>query len=116
MAPISLISMEHSFLYMTYIKVAGTQDIQPGTIKGFEIGGKKIAIANVDGKFYAIEDSCPHQHQPLSAGLMMGNMVMCLAHGAQLDVTTGKSLSGVTDNPAKTYPVKVDGDDILVDI
>ncbi len=101
---------------MTYTKVAKTSDIQSGTIKGFAIDGKKIAIANLNGKFYAIEDSCPHQQQPLSAGLLMGNTVMCLVHGAQIDVTSGKSLSGVTDKDAKTFPAKVEGDDVLVDL
>lgn len=100
---------------MTYTKVARTTDIQPGSIKGFVIDGKKIAVANVNGQFYAIEDSCPHQKQPLSAGMMMGNTVMCLFHGYRVDLTTGESLN-TANEWVKTYPVKVEGDDILVDV
>jgi nitrite reductase/ring-hydroxylating ferredoxin subunit len=113
--PVSLISIEYPFSFMTYTKVAKTSDIQPGTIKGFVVDGKKIAIANPDGKFYAIEDSCPHQHQPLSAGMMMGNVVMCLFHGYRVDLATGESLNTANER-VKTYPVKVEGDDVLVDL
>ncbi len=100
---------------MTYTKVAKTSDIQPGTIKGFVIDGKKIAIANNEGKLYAIEDSCPHQHQPLSEGMMMGKVVMCLAHGYRVDLTTGESLNTANEG-VKTYSVKVEGDDVLIDL
>jgi len=91
-------------------------DITPGSIRGFAISDKKIAIANVNGNFYAIEDRCPHQNQPLSQGMLFGNTIMCLFHGAQFDVSTGRSLTTVSKDGIKTLPVRVEGEDILVDV
>ena len=101
---------------MVFTRVARASEIMPGSIKGYVVGDKKIAITNVSGNFYAIEDRCAHQGQPLAGGLLMGNVVMCLFHGAQFDVTTGKSMNATTKDPVKTFPVKVEGDDIMVDV
>jgi phenylpropionate dioxygenase-like ring-hydroxylating dioxygenase large terminal subunit len=70
---------------MTFTKVAKVADVAAGTIKGFLVGDKKVAIANANGKFYAFEDRCAHAGARLSTGLLLGNMVMCIAHGAQFD-------------------------------
>jgi 3-phenylpropionate/trans-cinnamate dioxygenase ferredoxin subunit len=99
-----------------FVRVAKVADIAAGTIKGFVVGDKKVAIANANGKFYAFEDRCSHAGAKLSTGLLMGNMVMCIAHGAQFELETGKPLTMVAHDPIKVYPVKVEGDDILVAI
>jgi nitrite reductase/ring-hydroxylating ferredoxin subunit len=96
-----------------YVKVAKAAEIGVGSMKGFVLGGKKILVANVKGKYYALEDSCPHMGAKLSTGMLIGNIVMCMAHGAQFDVTTGKPLT-VTSEPTKSYEVRVNGDDIEV--
>ena len=101
---------------MAFTRVAKTSEIIPGSIKGYVVGDKKIALSNVNGNFYAIENRCSHQGQPLSGGLLMGNEVMCLFHGAQFDLATGKSMNATTKDPVKTFPVKVEGDEILVDV
>ncbi len=101
---------------MVFTRVASTSEIMPGSIKGYVVGDKKIALSNVGGNFYAIENRCSHMGQPLDGGLLMGNAVMCLFHGAQFDLTTGKSMNSTTKEPVKTFPVKVEGDDILVDV
>lgn len=62
-------------------------------MKHVEVSGREIAIANVNGKFYAIDDRCGHMSARLSAGGLRGNIVTCPQHGAQFDVTTGKKLS-----------------------
>ena len=99
-----------------FIKVAKVGDIAPGTIKGFIVGDRKVAIANANGKFHAFEDRCSHAGSKLSTGLLLGNMIMCIAHGAQFDLETGKPLTMVAHDPVKVYAVKVEGDDILVDL
>lgn len=101
---------------MAFVKVAKTSEISPGSIKGYVVGNTKIAVTNVDGRFYAIEDRCAHQGQPLSGGLVMGNTVMCLFHGAQFDVITGQSQTTLTSESVKTFPVKIEGEDILIDV
>lgn len=97
-----------------FVKVAKAADIGAGAMKGYVIGDNKIMIANVGGKYYAVEDRCTHANAKLSAGMLMGNMVMCMAHGAQFDVTSGEALSSPAKTAAKTYEVRVSGDDIEV--
>ena len=101
---------------MVFVKVANAGDIKPGSIKGFVIDGKKVAIANVGGKFYALEDRCSHAGSPLSSGLLFGNTVMCVTHGAQVDVTTGNPLAPPAKLPVKKFEVKVNGEDLEVDL
>ena len=100
---------------MAFVKVAKVADVAPGTIKGFVAGDKKIAIANAGGKLFAFEDKCPHMGAKLSTGLLLGNVVMCKMHGEQFDLMTGKPVMMLTHEPLKMYPVKVEGEDILVD-
>jgi 3-phenylpropionate/trans-cinnamate dioxygenase ferredoxin subunit len=100
---------------MACIKVAKVSDVGVGTIKGFETDGKKIAIANPGGRLFAFEDKCPHMGAKLSTGLLLGNIVMCKVHGEQFDLATGKPILMVAKDSLKMYPVKVEGEDILVE-
>jgi nitrite reductase/ring-hydroxylating ferredoxin subunit len=101
---------------MTYVKVASISEVAPGKIKGFVAGNKQIAVANMNGTFFAFEDKCPHMGAKLSTGILLGNVVMCKMHGEQFDLTTGKPVMMLTHEPLKIYPVKVEGEDILADI
>src|SRR5438094_4016716 len=65
-----------------FVKVAKTGEIAPGEARAVEAGGKKIALFNVDGTFYAIDDTCTHRGGPLSEGMLMGEEVTCPWHGA----------------------------------
>jgi 3-phenylpropionate/trans-cinnamate dioxygenase ferredoxin subunit len=76
-----------------WLEVANVDEIPPSTIKHVEVNDREIAIANVDGKFYAIDDRCGHTSARLSRGGLRGNIVTCPQHGAQFDVTTGKKQS-----------------------
>jgi nitrite reductase (NADH) small subunit len=100
---------------MAPMRTAKTNEITPGTIREFQVEGRAIAVANVEGKFYAINNTCLHRGGPLGQGAMNGKVVTCPWHGWQYDVTTGK----VTQNPAvgvDCYPIEVRGEDIYVDI
>jgi nitrite reductase (NADH) small subunit len=100
---------------MAPMRTAKTNEITPGTIREFHVEGRAIAVANVDGKFYAINNTCLHRGGPLGQGAMNGKVVTCPWHGWQYDVTTGK----VTQNPSvgvDCYPLEVRGEDIYVDI
>ena len=99
-----------------YVKVAKVADVPSGTVKGFVVGDKKVAVASVNGKLHAFEDRCRHQGALLSKGVLIGDKVMCPVHGEQFDLNTGNPVLMVAHDPIKIYPVKVEGDDILVDI
>lgn len=100
-----------------YVKAISASDLPSGSMKTVMVGGKKIALANVDGEFFAIDDACSHAQCSLGEeGFLDGNVLTCGCHGAQFDVTSGKvmSLPAVTD--VASYPVKIKGRDLLVEI
>jgi 3-phenylpropionate/trans-cinnamate dioxygenase ferredoxin subunit len=97
-----------------YVRVARRADIPPGSIARVEAGGYVIAIANVDGEFYAIDDTCSHEEASLSEGGLTGDVVVCARHGARFNVKTGRVLSLPAVRSVATYAVKVEGDDVLV--
>ena len=93
-----------------------TVDQAPKPNKGahFDVGdGPGIALFNVDGKFFAIEDNCPHMHAPLHDAICARGVVTCMWHGWQFELHTGASL--MSDHiSVKTYPVEVEGGEIFV--
>lgn len=94
-------------------KVAQKTDIPPGTGKVIEVGGKTIAVFNVEGTFYATDNTCKHRGGPLGEGTLTGTTVMCPWHGWEFDVASG----ACSMDPAikvSTFEVKVQGDDVLV--
>ncbi len=99
-----------------FVKVATTSDIEPGTVKVYEAGGKQIAVCNVDGTFYAIADVCTHDGGPLDQGELLGDQIECPRHGALFDVKTGRALTLPAVQAVQSYPVQVDGDDIKVEV
>ncbi len=99
-----------------FIKVAVTGDIQPNQGKLVEVEGKKIAIFNLEGKYYAIDNTCTHRGGPLSEGELQGDEVTCPWHGAKFKVTSGDVLSPPAPQGVKCFLVRVTGNDLEVEI
>jgi 3-phenylpropionate/trans-cinnamate dioxygenase ferredoxin subunit len=99
-----------------YITVARTSDIPPGKVRSCPIDGRKIAVCNVDGTFYAIDDICTHDGGELDQGELDGDQIECPRHGARFDVKTGRALTLPAVMPVKSYPVRVAGDAIEVEV
>jgi 3-phenylpropionate/trans-cinnamate dioxygenase ferredoxin component len=97
-----------------FVKIASLGELAPGKMKRFEIDGQRILLANVDGRFYATADTCTHEDASLSAGSLRGELVRCPLHGSRFNVCTGKVLEDPAEQDLKTYPVRVEGDSILV--
>ena len=76
-----------------FVEIAKVNEISDGKMKHVEVDGKEILIANIGGKFYAINDRCGHMNALLSMGNLTGNTITCPFHGAKFDVTNGKKLS-----------------------
>ena len=86
----------------------GTVDVRPGELRAVEAGGKRIGLANVEGRLYAFDDECTHEQCPLvEEGTLEGHVVTCGCHGAQFDVRTGAVVSPPAPRPIATYPVSV---------
>ena len=116
----------------------------PGGMKAYEVKGKEIVLCNYDGKIYAVSRRCGHTNAPLEMGTLEGYILTCPLHHSQFDITTGEALSGpvpanlgeeqipdglmkyfrfvsmllskVKTYDLETYPVKVEGNSITVDV
>ncbi|MBI2989283.1 MAG: Rieske 2Fe-2S domain-containing protein, partial [Deltaproteobacteria bacterium] len=75
-----------------YVGVCHVEEIPPGTVRLVKVEGKPIAIFNLDRKFYATHDTCPHEGGPLSSGVIEGENVTCPWHGATFHIKSGKTL------------------------
>ncbi len=99
-----------------WVKVAEVGELAPGEKKQIDIDGLEIALFNVDGQYYAIEDVCTHDGAPLAHGKFTGEEIICPRHGARFNVRTGQALCLPAVEPVETYKVKVEGNDILVEV
>ena len=97
-------------------RVAAAAEVKPGQMKVFEAGGLKIALCNVDGTYYAIEDVCTHDDGPLGEGTLDGKVAECPRHGGQFDVTTGAAVRMPAVVRVRTFPVRVEGDSVFVEV
>ena len=98
-----------------FTKVAKTSDIPAGSGKVIEAAGKTLAVFNYEGTFYAIDNTCLHSGGPLGEGSLSGTTVTCPWHGWEYDVTSG---SCTQDESVKvlSFPTKLEGDDVLVEL
>ncbi|MBI1885880.1 MAG: non-heme iron oxygenase ferredoxin subunit [Chloroflexi bacterium] len=97
-----------------FVKVATVDEIPPGEMKVVELGGEEIAVANVDGQFFAFGNSCPHRGGPLGEGLLVGEAVECPWHGSQFSVKTGEVVTPPANEGVPTFEVQVEGSDVKV--
>ncbi|MCH8029448.1 MAG: non-heme iron oxygenase ferredoxin subunit [Candidatus Dadabacteria bacterium] len=98
------------------IEVAKTGDIETGDGIMVEVEDKSIAIFNLDGEFFAIDNTCTHRGGPLSQGDIDGDVVTCPWHGAEFNVKSGDVVSSPAPKGVSTYRVEVEGDTIKIEI
>jgi toluene monooxygenase system ferredoxin subunit len=96
-------------------RVAKTEDLWSGEMVGLEIEGRPILLVNIDSHIYAHLDACPHQNSRLSEGILTDRILRCPRHHWEFDVCSG---AGVNPQTARLtpLPVRIEGEDILVDI
>ena len=101
---------------MTFVSVAKTTGIAVGELKSVVVDGKPLLICHTAEGFFAIDDTCTHDDGPLADGWLDGDAIECPRHGARFDVKTGKVLCLPAAVPIKSYPVRIEGEDIKVDM
>jgi 3-phenylpropionate/trans-cinnamate dioxygenase ferredoxin component len=97
-----------------FVTVANVNDVKKGKVKTFKVNGHNIAVCNVEGTFFATQDLCTHDGGPLGEGELWDYNIECPRHGARFDVRTGQVTALPAMRPIKTFPVRVEGDDIQV--
>ena len=101
---------------MTWHRVAAASDVKEDEAAAVEVGEHRIALCRVSGTIYAFENVCPHAFALLSDGFIEENEIECPLHAARFDITTGECLAPPADRDLVTYPVKVEGDEVFVEV
>jgi nitrite reductase/ring-hydroxylating ferredoxin subunit len=101
---------------MAFTKVATIEELPAGTARAVVINGRKLALFNLGGNLYAIEDTCPHRGAPLSEGECDGTTVICPWHGASFDLSTGAVLSPPASSGVMAFKVQLVGNEVQIDV
>ncbi|MEX1022269.1 MAG: non-heme iron oxygenase ferredoxin subunit [Dehalococcoidia bacterium] len=100
---------------MSNERVAATSDVPEGQVRVVECDGRSLALSNIEGEFYAIDNLCTHDGGPLGEGRLQRGRIICPRHGAAFDAKTGRVLTLPAVRSVSAYRVVVQGDDLLVE-
>ena len=94
--------------------IATPAEIGSGEMKGVDLQGSSVGVANVDGKYFAFSNACPNLGCVLTDGTLEGMVLTCRTHGSQFDLASGHVISGPATGRIRTYRVQVDGDELRI--
>ena len=98
-----------------FIKVATLAELPAGRTKSCSLDGTPVALYNVDGEIFATHGTCVHRGGPLGDGTLDGTKILCPWHLWEYDVKTGECITN-PDSRVACYPVRIDGEDVLIEI
>jgi 3-phenylpropionate/trans-cinnamate dioxygenase ferredoxin subunit len=98
----------------TWQTIASVADIPPERVAVFRVGDHDVAVCNVNGELYAIDDLCTHDGGSLDQGQLEGDEIECPRHGARFNVTSGEAIQLPAFEPVETHAVRLEGDDVQV--
>ena len=102
---------------MPFVRLAGLEELEVDHGHRVELGDEDaVALIRTGDGVYAVEDVCSHEEYPLSEGWVEDHTVECALHGSRFDLVTGDPDSPPAVRPVRIFPVKVDGEDVLVDL
>jgi 3-phenylpropionate/trans-cinnamate dioxygenase ferredoxin component len=99
---------------MNWTKVCSLSQLEEESAIGVEVGAEQVCVARSNGQVYALRDVCSHADIPLSEGEVDEGTVECWLHGSRFDLSTGMPDGLPANRPVPTFPVKVEGDDVLI--
>lgn len=97
-----------------YREVANINDIARGKTRRVDIDGREILLCHTAEGLFAVDNLCTHAAERLCGGKLKGHRILCPLHGAAFDVRDGSALSRPASVPLRTYPVKLEGDAVLL--
>lgn len=98
------------------VKVCAQSDVAPASVKAFEVGDQRLAVYNLEGRFYVTDDECTHASASLAEGMLEGDVIECCLHFGAFDVKTGAVKAPPCSIALRTYKVLLQGDDVYVDL
>ena len=99
-----------------WIRIASTSDVPEGEAHAIETMGLTLALYHVGDSWFCTDNICTHALALLTEGWLEGHVIECPLHGGQFDIRTGKGLGAPIDADLKTFPVRIDGSDILISL
>ena len=101
---------------MAEVTVTALDQLGDRALAAFEVSGNRIAIARVGDALYAFGDTCTHRGCSLANGDLEATIVTCPCHGSQFDVTTGDVVRGPAGEPVRSYPIRLEGSEVRVEV
>ncbi|AJP01470.1 non-heme iron oxygenase ferredoxin subunit [Streptomyces leeuwenhoekii] len=101
---------------MTFVRACGLSELEEDTPKRVELDGTPVSLVQTGGEVFAIHDICSHANVSLSEGEVDDCHIECWLHGSRFDLRSGKPDSLPATRPVPVYPVKIEGDDVLVSL
>jgi 3-phenylpropionate/trans-cinnamate dioxygenase ferredoxin component len=92
-----------------FATVGRTEDVAEGQVRAYEVAGRQVAVARIEGTLYAFSDTCTHRGCSLSTGETLGTAIECECHGSVFDMTSGAVVEGPATEPVDTFGVRDDG-------
>ncbi|MGP3988091.1 non-heme iron oxygenase ferredoxin subunit [Streptomyces sp. 3N207] len=99
-----------------FVKAASLSELEEDTPLRVELGGVPVSLVRTEGEVFAINDICSHANVSLSEGEVDECSIECWLHGSRFDLRTGKPSGLPATRPVPVYPVKIEGDDVLVSV
>ncbi|MBJ7905763.1 non-heme iron oxygenase ferredoxin subunit [Streptomyces sp. NPDC004549] len=100
----------------SFVRACGLSELSEDTPKRVELDGTPVSVVKTEGEVYAIYDICSHANVSLSEGEVEDGQIECWLHGSCFDLRTGKPSGPPATRPVPVYPVKIEGDDVLVSL
>ncbi|MEU6966238.1 bifunctional 3-phenylpropionate/cinnamic acid dioxygenase ferredoxin subunit [Kitasatospora aureofaciens] len=101
---------------MSFLRACALSDLQEDVPKRVDLNGVPVSIVRTSEGVFAINDTCSHANVSLSEGEVEDCMIECWLHGSSFDLRTGKPSGLPATKPVAVYPVKIEGDDVLVSV
>ncbi len=101
---------------MALVKVAEKSELPEGEVRVFDANGRSIALANLNGEYFALDNVCTHDGGTLGEGSLWGDQIECPRHGARFDLRSGRVTAFPAVLPCRIYPVQIDGEDVSVEL
>jgi 3-phenylpropionate/trans-cinnamate dioxygenase ferredoxin subunit len=97
-----------------WIQVGACAELTPGNWRVVDVDGAQVAVVNVDGDYYAIEDVCTHDGGELTGGSICGYEIECPRHGARFDLRSGAALCAPAYEPTAVFPIRIEDGVVFV--
>jgi nitrite reductase/ring-hydroxylating ferredoxin subunit len=101
---------------MRFLRAGSIAELAEGTVIRVSLEGEPVALARSGGQIYAVADTCTHEATSLAEGFIEEHVIECPRHGAQFDLRDGRALSLPALHDLRTYPVRIEGEAILVGV